>query len=156
MKGLIMRPAIRFLGICLIVLSLCSGCAHLSNRSKGPDALKMRVQELWTAKKQGDWAKVYDMTCKAYRDKVSKQKFLTGPKLRARDFAIEDISIIEPGKRAVVTVKAKLDVMGRTLSMVLKENWIWEDGQWRLNLVPTPLGSLLIPKPGKELKGKTH
>ena len=137
--------------VLLLILSVCATCAHLALNPKSPEELRKRVQELWEAKKRGDWGEVYDMTTSAYRSKVTKSSFLSSPKINTLGFTVENIKILEPGTEALVIVKATLDMMGRPFPMQIKEHWLWEDEEWRLNIVPTPFQSLFQkPPPAKK------
>ena len=141
----------KLLAVLIGILLLCTACAHLALNPKSPEELRKRVQELWEAKKRGDWGEVYDMTTSAYRSKVTKSSFLSSPKINTLGFTVENIKILEPGTEALVIVKATLDMMGRPFPMQIKEHWLWEDEEWRLNIVPTPFQSLFQkPPPAKK------
>jgi len=140
----------KLLAVLIGILLLCTACAHLALNPKSPEVLRKRVQELWEAKKRGDWGEVYDMTTSAYRSKVTKSSFLSSPKINTLGFTVENIKILEPGTEALVIVKATLDMMGRPFPMQIKEHWLWEDGQWRLMLSPTPFKSLFMHKSMKK------
>jgi len=136
--------------VCLFVL--CSACAQFQLDPRGEDALRNRVQTLWEAKVKNDWAAVYDMTAESYRMKVDKNAFLQAPKAATQGFVIKEIELVEPGKKAVVTVESRIEVMGRQFPMAIRETWVWEEGVWRLKLAPAAFQDLFQSKTGEKPK----
>ncbi len=134
--------------VCLFFL--LPACAHFKAGSGSQDALRECVQTVWEAKTKRDWISVYDMTTQSYKDKVDKSMFLQSPKAIVHGFVIKKMEIVEPGKRAMVTVEATMDILGRKVSLNIKEHWQWENGAWRLNLSPPSLRSLFKPGDKKE------
>jgi len=130
----------------LFVLS--SACAQFQLNPRSEDALRKRVQTLWEAKTRNDWATVYDMTVESYRVKVDKNAFMQAAKVGTSGFVIKAIELVEPEKKAVVTVESQIELMGQQFPMTIKEQWVWEEGAWCLKLFPAAFQSLFKEKPG--------
>lgn len=132
--------AIPFLAVFLL---LAGGCAHLFEKPKTADALRARVAQEWNAKKAGDWGTVYDLTCKAYKSQVKREDYIKGANLNVKAFTIKEVVVDSAQSTGTATVSFDVEQMGFPFKgITLKEDWVWEDGEWRLSLNPksTPFG----------------
>ncbi|QTA80402.1 Uncharacterized protein dnl_27050 [Desulfonema limicola] len=119
------------------VLYLTAGCTHMGlSDSDNKHLLIKRVQAAWEAKINKDWGIVYDMSVDAYKKKVKRDDFIRRANINVEEFSIEDIKIIDPGKKAVAHINQKIKQMGFDFTSVHKEEWLWENGNWYLNLMP--------------------
>ena len=112
-----------------------SGCAHIFKDTKSEESLRERVQKEWTAKKAGEWGTVYDLASKGFKNQVSRDKFIQRANLNVEGFSVEEIEVDSEQGKAWAKVTFDILQMGFPLKgLTLKEEWIWEDGEWRLNL----------------------
>jgi hypothetical protein len=118
----------------VILLMLTSGCSLYLMKANSEEALKQRAQRVWEAKMKGDWGTVYDMADSKFRQGTSREQFMTGSKLVVKGFTITEAKVSADSKEGIVTVKFKTMVMTYNLEPILKENWVFEDGAWRLKL----------------------
>lgn len=132
-----MRMHISRLIVCLYTLLLFVSCAHLPVGHTDEDTVQKQVQLEWDAKVGNDWGAVYDLCAKAFKDAIPRNNFIKRCNLQVEEFSIEEIEIIEPGKKALAIVKYQTNQMGYVFNMTSREEWIWEDGKWCLNLSPS-------------------
>jgi len=132
-----MNHCMRALGLLMAVSFLFNTCADLSSDSASEEALTTSVKRLWDAKLDADWGAVYDMTVKAYKEKIEKTAFMASPKINLIDYAIQEVDILEPGRKAVSVVTYTNDQSGFQFQANHHEDeWVWEEGAWHLNLQP--------------------
>jgi hypothetical protein len=97
--------------------------------------LRARVTQEWEAKISGDWGTVYDLTTKAFRSTVKREKYIGGKSLIITRYEINEITADPEQGRAWVQVGFDIKHMGKAFKGArTKEEWIWEDGKWCLNL----------------------
>lgn len=123
--------------VCLYVLLMVISCAHFPAGLKSEDTLRKKVHLEWDAKVGNNWGAVYDLSVKAFKDAIPRDNFIRRCNLLVIEFSIKEIKILEPGKKALATIKYKTNQMGFVFDMTAKEEWIWEDGKWCLNLSPS-------------------
>jgi len=124
----------RFLTL-LLISFLFSGCAHLFGKAKSEQALRGKVTQEWEAKQRGDWGVVYDLTTKEFKRKITRDKFVGGTNLQIESYAVNEIIIDSDQGKASVQVGFDINYMGKAFKGArTTEEWIWEDGEWRLNL----------------------
>jgi len=126
---------------CFILLSLMlfviSGCAHLPGNRKSEKTLRDRVTQEWEAKVNDDWGIVYDLTTKEFKSKMKRDKFVGGSNIEVASYVIEEIEIASAQEKAWAHVGFDIMYMGMPFKGAkTKEEWLWEDGEWRLNLNP--------------------
>jgi hypothetical protein len=122
--------------ICLVfTVQFFSACGP--DESKSEAALKERVAQFWQAKVDKDWSRAYDMTAEAFQKKRSKDSYVRQSNLNFESFEIQNTEILEPGKKARVTVQYKINQMGFEFKKTLTQNWTWENGQWKLGVAET-------------------
>jgi hypothetical protein len=139
LRGGAAMKIVRIEVITLLAMSLLllGGCAHLLGNAKTADALRARVEQEWNAKKAGEWGTVYDLTCKAYKSQVNRDHYIKGANLSVEGFTVKDVAIDSAQGKGTATVSFDVVQMGFPFKgILLKEDWIWEDGDWRLNLNP--------------------
>jgi len=125
--------------IILFILSILivTDCAHLFKKPKSEESLRALVQKEWEAKVKGDWGTVYDLASKEFKNKIERDKFLQGAKLRVENFSLKEVKIDSRQGKAWVNVSYDINQMGMSLKgATTKEEWIWEDGEWRHKLKP--------------------
>lgn len=121
---------------CILVLMMFSACAHISVDPHSEGSLMQRVEKEWVAKVNRDWGTVYDMGVAEFKNKYDKKDFVRMANVIIDEFQIKDIKIIEPGRKATAVVDYKTSHMQYEFNMSASEEWWWEDGEWRLNLLP--------------------
>ena len=130
--------------ILLVTVSLMlTGCAHLITPSESQEALMQRVQMAWEAKVKKDWGVVYDLTVDAYKQKIDRGSFIRRANVNVKEFSIKEVKIIETRKKALSVVDNIITQMGYNFPGTAKEEWLWENGAWHLNLLHTlqfPIG----------------
>ena len=110
------------------------------------DTLRKKVQLAWDAKVGNNWGAVYDLSVKAFKDAIPRDNFIRRCNLLVGEFSIKNVEIVEPGKKALATIKYQTNQMGFVFDMTAKEEWIWEDGKWRLNLSPSMMSLPFMQK----------
>ena len=125
----------------LILLSaflMFIACAHLTATPGSQEALVQKIQMEWEAKVKKNWGVVYDLAVDAYRQKVDRGSFVRRANVNVQEFSIKEVKIIEPRKKALGVVDYVITQMGFDFRGTAKEEWLWENGAWHLNLLPTP------------------
>lgn len=126
---------------CLILfcfLLAIFGCSQRLTQvfaDRGED-LREKVRAEWEAKVNGDWGAVYDMAVNEYKKKIGRGLFVAGSNVCVTEFAIKKIDILKSEEKALVVVDYRIDCIGFIFNMTMQEEWVWEDGGWRLNLMP--------------------
>ena len=119
------------------IFLIFTACAHLTVDPKSEKTLRQKVQMEWEAKVKKDWGVVYDLTVDAYKNKIARDSFVRRANINVKEFSIKEVKIIEPGKKALAVVDSKLNQMGFDINITAREEWLWENGAWHLNLLPT-------------------
>ena len=116
-----------------------AGCAHLATApAKGSEeALMEKVVMEWEAKVNRDWGVVYDLAVDAYKEKVDRNTLIRRANVNVVEFSIKEVKIIEPGSKALAVVDYKINQMGFDFKITAREEWLWENGGWHLNLTPS-------------------
>lgn len=125
------------------IFMMFTACAHLTAPPESQDALMQRIKMEWEAKVKRDWGVVYDLTVDAYKQKVDRTSFIRRANVNVKEFSIKEVKIIEPRKKALSIVDYMITQMGYDFRGDAKEEWLWENGAWHLNLLPTlqfPIG----------------
>lgn len=126
-------------GLILLVsiFLIFTSCAHMTVNPQSEKALRQKVQMEWEAKVKKDWGVVYDLAVDAYKNKLDRDSFVQRANINIKEFSIKEVKIIEPGKKALAVVDSKISQMGFDFNITAKEEWLWENGDWHLNLLPT-------------------
>lgn len=115
----------------LIVLSSCD--TKKNNDTAREELLKQRIDKLWNARIATDKKTIYTMTDNAYRKKVSEEQFLRMGDYQVAGFYEIVESKLDPDKNtAQVIVKYKTMQMGYMLEPKIMENWLFENGEWKV------------------------
>ena len=116
-----------------------AGCAHLAPApAKGSEeALRQKVKMEWEAKVRKDWGVVYDLAVDAYKKKVDRNILIRRANVNVQEFSIKEVKIIEPGRKALAVVDYRINQMGFDFKTTSREEWLWENGGWHLNLTPS-------------------
>jgi hypothetical protein len=129
------KNCVRCVLLVSVMILVVSGCAHLPGNRKSEATLRDRVTQEWEAKINGDWGIVYDLTTKEFKSKVKRDKYIGGKSLEVTSYEINEITIDPEQGKAWVKVGFDIKHMGKSFKGArTKEDWIWEDGKWRLNL----------------------
>ncbi|OQW99820.1 MAG: hypothetical protein BWK80_62505 [Desulfobacteraceae bacterium IS3] len=120
----------------LMFFSACVKSSNVKSDANPEDLLKQKVQAEWEARVNKKKGIIYDMTTKAFQEKVSRDEFLQQAGIGIQNFTIKEIKITEPDKKAESSVEYSTNQMGFDFTFTSKEDWLWEDGDWRLNLSP--------------------
>jgi hypothetical protein len=120
-----------------LMLFIVSSCAHLPGARKSEKGLRQRVVKEWEAKLNDDWGTVYDLTAKRFKNAMKREKFVGGTTIEVERYVIQGIEIDPAQEKAWAQVMFDIRHMGLSFKGAkTKEEWIWEDGNWRLNLDP--------------------
>jgi hypothetical protein len=118
-----------------VVVATVGACAPKPTE----EGLRKRVEAAWNAKVRGDWAAVYEMCSDNFKQHTDKGRFASAANLKVKRFEIDKVEMdasADPA-RAKVTIKAEMNPMGFELKGVrITEDWIFEDGEWRLDINP--------------------
>lgn len=116
-----------------------AGCAHLAPApAKGSEeALRQKVKMEWDAKVRKNWGVVYDLAVDAYKKKVDRNILIRRANINVQEFSIKEVQIIEPGRKALAVVGYRINHMGFDFKVISREEWLWENGDWRLDLTPS-------------------
>ncbi|HOO89361.1 MAG TPA: hypothetical protein PLA74_00925 [Syntrophales bacterium] len=122
------------LGVFVVTLVGCS-------QSEGDEkALKESVTREWQAKVNKDWNVVYDLTTDAFKKTMDRDFFLQKANVNVLEYSIKEITVTESGKKALAVIAYKHNHKNFEFNTTSRENWVWENGGWRLeldaNLVP--------------------
>ncbi|PID73469.1 MAG: hypothetical protein CSB33_03615 [Desulfobacterales bacterium] len=120
----------------LVLLFSFSGCASLGG-DVSEAGLRARVEAEWKARKNNEWGAVYDMTIAAYQEKMTRNNFIKRANINVKGYEIKEVRVIEPEKKGFALVHYQMKHLGYTFPAKSKEEWLWENGEWRLNLLPT-------------------
>lgn len=118
-----------FVGFCL------TGCAgfNLSDSATSKAVLQQRVAQVWQAKQQDEWGKVFDLSMAQFNPKQTKGKFIRGGGLNVISFNIENIQVLPSHQKSLVKVCFNTKQMGIVLEGVcLTEKWVVHNGKWYL------------------------
>ncbi len=131
----------RIKNLTLIALFLALFSCGAIRHAEDEEYLHNRVEKYWKAKMEGDSETLYNMTVKSYREKVELKKFLKSPLLDISNFSIKEIKINFP--KALVTVDYKFNHQGFEFNPVSKWTWVFENGDWFLEIEPVnmPFGA---------------
>ncbi len=129
----------------LLILLITSGCALMHEKQNSQEEmLTKRVNLAWQAKLDNTFSNVYDMTIAAFKAEVSKEKFLRGANVTVSAYSVKKIELTDSKEKATVTINYTITPIGQKFNLTSKEEWLLEDGEWRLNLLP----ALRPPLPG--------
>ena len=133
-----MRNFMKVPVLLIAVLLLFNSCIHLSTNSKSNAALQKSVKIVWDAKLNGDWGVVYDRTVKEYQDKVKRAHFMQGGKIVLKEYSIKEVKLSDSGEKGISVVEYTVKAAGFEFKIPnYKEEWEWQEGAWRVNLLPT-------------------
>ena len=125
-----------WVGAAMIVFAMTVwGCAHLPAQ-KADKALRERVIKVWDARAAGDCAIIYALAGSHYRENVTKEQHMARPcRGHFQNYRVADIEFSPDGNSARATIRFDTQTKGVLLQGVqIKEHWIREKGEWRLQL----------------------
>ncbi len=124
--------------VLLLTLEACVGINGLSTKTMDEESLRDRVAVKWEARKNNNWAAIYDLTTKEFQKNQIKEQFGVKSNTTAKDHTIKSIEIDTVNKIADVDVSYTLNHMGLEFPFTSSERWIWERGKWRFEPKPKP------------------
>ena len=126
------------------VLLLLTACSPSTPNLGREETLRRNVKMEWDAKVRKDWGVVYDLTLNAYKNEIDRDLFIQRANVNVQEFSIKEVKIIQPGKKALAVVDYSINQKGFDFKTTSREEWLWENGDWHLDLMPT-----LKPPPEK-------
>ena len=123
----------------LATILAVAGCAHLTPApvEGSEESLRRKVKMEWEAKVRKDWGVIYDLAVDEYKKKVDRNLLIQRANVNVQEFSIKEVKIIEPGRKALAVVDYRINQMGFDFKITSREEWLWENGGWHLNLLPT-------------------
>ena len=123
----------------LATILAVAGCAHLTPApvEGSEESLRQKVKMEWEAKVGKDWGVVYDLAVDEYKKKVDRNLLIQRANVNVQEFSIKEVKIIEPGRKALAVVDYRINQMGFDFKITSREEWLWENGGWHLNLLLT-------------------
>ena len=120
-----------------------AGCAHLMPApSMGTEeALREKIGQEWEAKMNGNAGALYDLTTDEHKKRVARDSFRYQTNVNLTGFSIKDMEILEEGTKALVHVNIEVRQMGFDFTFPSREVWLWQRGEWRLDIKPGPKGA---------------
>ena len=124
-----------------------AGCAHFSSApARGDEAsLRQRVNMEWQAKINHNWTALYDLTTTEHKKSVDRSAFKYKSNVILSGFSIKKLELLEEGTKALVQVDLKIKQMGFEFIFPSREEWLWEQGTWCLNIKPGSSPKLPLP-----------
>ena len=123
-----------------------------SKQSSDNAQLRERVEQWWTARKNGDHRKMYELYSPQLREQRPYETFVAESVARARiplsGFDLVTFEAAGPD-RALATLKLHLVVPAGKVTTDVEEDWIIADGQWFKVYKPP-----VIPSPPPGMQGK--
>jgi len=108
--------------------------------------LNQAINTEWTAKINKDWGTVYDLVTQSSRNRIKRDDFIKHSNVEALKYTIRDLQIDPAGKKAIAAIDYTVFQMGYKIPMTTKEEWVMENGEWRLEI---PAG-IQFPESGKK------
>ena len=126
------RPCICLLIILWWIAALLPACAPVGTQEHPKQILRQRVQEFWQAKVQNNRKEAYEFLCPSVQDNLPLEAFhLVSGGMSFSAFHIEEISLLDSGRQARVSVNFSLKVMGMDFENIRREYpLIRENRQW--------------------------
>ncbi|MBF0225933.1 MAG: hypothetical protein HQK76_10800 [Desulfobacterales bacterium] len=123
----------------LVVINFIFFSCSFISKSKMPDESELRQKVIieWDAKVNGEWIKVYDLATDSYKAKVLKDNFYKKSNVKISKYSIYKIEIMDSGKKASVIIDFIINQMGFDFPFSANEEWIVENGEWKLNIQPS-------------------
>ena len=127
----------------LASILMAAGCAHLATAPAGgsEEALRKKVHQEWEAKMNRNWGALYDLTTDEHKKRVDRDSFRCKTNVNLAGFSIKDMEILEEGTKALVHVNIEVRQMGFDFTFPSREVWLWQRGEWRLDIKPGPKGA---------------
>lgn len=120
--------------IIIVLLALMVTFVGCSASGGSEKDLRKKIALEWQAKMNKDWGVVYDLAADAYKEKVDRTLFIQKANVNVQEFSIQEVKITESGKKALAVVDYRITQKGFDFKTTSKETWVWENGDWRLDL----------------------
>jgi len=112
-------------------IAFVCGCATLSSPKDEKDVLRDRVVQMMDAKIAGNWDLVFDFYDPASRPKTSGEGSSPAGKGIFKDYAIENLEILESGEEARVEISNDISVQGFDFKGAPEvQRWVKVKGKW--------------------------
>ncbi|TFH66304.1 MAG: hypothetical protein E4G90_04270 [Gemmatimonadales bacterium] len=128
-----MRKNLLIVTVLLAFIVASVGCSASGGSEK---ALRKKVTQEWQAKMNMDVGALYDLTTDEHKKRVPRESFKYEPNVTLVGFSIEKLEIVEEGTKALVRVDIKVKPEGFEFTFPTHEEWLWQGGEWRLNVKP--------------------
>jgi hypothetical protein len=131
----------------ITLLSLLLANTRVLADSPGEQALRARVDQLYSALRQGDWKKV-----EKYLTKDSRRIFHSEPKKTLTEYQVDSVKIEANGQSAQVVVRLPgppTMIAGPPIFLPQTTRWQLVGGKWYMEL-PDPHHAGRLPGPGDE------
>ncbi len=98
------------------------------------EKLETRAEENWQLRKEKKWDEAYDYYTNDYKKEVARVDFIKRANLNIKAFRIGEIEFSEDKNTGYVTVYYDALMQSYTFKdMKVKEEWIYEEGTWRIS-----------------------
>ncbi|MCP3882620.1 MAG: nuclear transport factor 2 family protein [Sulfitobacter sp.] len=134
----------------LLALFMPTACATMDNSPAQIEQLTEQVNLVWEAKTRMQWGIVWDNTVQAYQQRLTRDQFVSKANVKVMDYTIDDVTIDANNATAIVKMAYTINVRGAALPAKFQEQWIRENGAWRLNLLPSLEASPFVPRKPKQ------
>jgi len=125
---------------------LFSGCAYFKTAEDYKNDLNQTISKEWAAKINKDWGTVYDLATQSSKNKIKRDDFIKYVNVEVLNYTIKDLQIDPSGEKAIAVIDYTTFQMGYKIPMMTKEEWVLENGQWRLEMPP----GIPFPESGKK------
>ena len=125
---------------------LFSGCSHFKPAKDTINDLNQSINAEWTAKIDKDWGAVYDMATESSKKDITRNDFVKYANVEVLNYTIKDLQIEPDGKKSIAVIDYTAFQMGYKIPMTTREEWVLENGQWRLKMPP----GIQFPESGKK------
>ena len=119
--------------VCVLLVFASAYLASMSGNNT-QEALNQRVLTGWEARSNGKWGVVYDLTADVFKKKVTRSGFVEKANIRIEKFSIKEVKVLESGEEGLAIVEYTMNQMGFSFDTAVKEKWLWEDSEWRLDI----------------------
>jgi hypothetical protein len=128
----ILSNLIKWIIVFCCTAMICACAAAPIRENNTPDALMETVRMVWDAKQNREWGKVYDATDLQFKQKKTRDEFIRTSNLIVKKYTILAVEVDKSGRKGTSEVSFETFQMGYNFDVKIKEPWVFEDGQWRM------------------------
>ena len=121
----------------VIFLGLFAGCvSSQSGKASAMDeaSLRKRVDLRWDYRIKKQWNAIYEMTTREYRKNNPVNTIGTKTNVTIESYTIHSITVNPAEKSGHAVIKFKINQAGFVFELTANENWLWENGDWYLDI----------------------